>query len=354
MSALKQHALELIPLSASQSKFQDPKNKAKISRHLSEMASLSHKISDGKVKELKDPVLANVSVELEQDLKRAEMAFSEGKLEYAQQLTRRSTAYCVRCHTQVQQGAVFGESHLAPVLTDLKPIERAEFYVATRQFPQAFKEIQANLAIQGDTLADQISWEKSIRLAMSLAVRMDDSAQTARALLKQISLSSSTPRFVSQDMKGWNKAVTEWEREQANPSISLTSAKKLISSGQKTQSYSSDRSADIYYLRAQKILQQVIAKDSKLSEQAKADVFFNLGHISENFTDLQFWDVNESYFEQCIRSYPHSPTAKKCFERLERSTLFGYSGSGGLSVPAEVQRKLSTLKSLSFSAQAPK
>jgi hypothetical protein len=44
------------------------------------------------------------------------------------------------------------------------------------------------------------------------------------------------------------------------------------------------------------------------------------GQVAERLYELNFWTLDLSYYEACIRSSPHSQLARTCFERWKTLT----------------------------------
>jgi len=61
---------------------------------------------------------------------------------------------------------------------------------------------------------------------------------------------------------------------------------------------------------------------------------------------LQSEPWHEVYYETCVRQKPHTSLAKSCYAAYESSIHFGYSGSGGFTLPEDVQASLNELKAL--------
>ncbi|MDO9181111.1 MAG: hypothetical protein Q7U04_01820, partial [Bacteriovorax sp.] len=59
-----------------------------------------------------------------------------------------------------------------------------------------------------------------------------------------------------------------------------------------------------------------------------------------------FFSLGDLYLKDCIRKYPASPYAKKCYQEYSDSIEAGYSGSSGTDIPASERRELLKLKSL--------
>ena len=52
------------------------------------------------------------------------------------------------------------------------------------------------------------------------------------------------------------------------------------------------------------------------------------------------------YYEACIRNAPHTEVSGKCYKKYEANVNFGYTGSGGTSIPEDLQTLLKELKKL--------
>jgi hypothetical protein len=57
------------------------------------------------------------------------------------------------------------------------------------------------------------------------------------------------------------------------------------------------------------------------------------------------------YYETCIRRAPHTGISEKCFQRYEANVYFGYTGSGGTSIPEDIAAVMKELKDLSKPGQ---
>jgi hypothetical protein len=124
----------------------------------------------------------------------------------------------------------------------------------------------------------------------------------------------------------------------------MAEAKRLIDSARTLQKYPFDRDADILYLRATSTLHNFLSKYSDSSNAGEALLL--LGHCYEILQDLDLWSLHELYFQACIQKFPHSPVAQACYNRYEESIFAGYSGSGGMSLPPQIQLHLNKLKKL--------
>jgi hypothetical protein len=59
-----------------------------------------------------------------------------------------------------------------------------------------------------------------------------------------------------------------------------------------------------------------------------------------------FYAISELYLTECVKRYPKSPFAKRCYDEYENSLMIGFSGSSGVNLPSEEEKKLKALKKL--------
>ena len=124
----------------------------------------------------------------------------------------------------------------------------------------------------------------------------------------------------------------------------LTAAKKLINQAQDVQIFPFDNRADVLYLRASNLLHAYLKTEKSKTRQAEA--MYHLGQVYEALQDIGLWTMHETYYEACIHAVPHTPRAAQCFSRYELNVLMGFSGSGGTSIPDDVEEKLTKLRQL--------
>ena len=191
-----------------------------------------------------------------------------------------------------------------------------------------------------------------VKQALNLTVRVKEDPDRASAVLDHAS-SIIPPLFFLQDMNHWRSSILAWKKEKGKtPNTEATlhrKAKKLIDEARTVQIFPVDRSADILYLRATALLHAQLRQAPR--GPLAAEALFLLGKAYEVLGDLQSKHWHELFYETCIRQRPHSPLSRSCYEAYEGSLYFGYSGSGGLSLPADVQQMLAELRGLAAKAK---
>jgi hypothetical protein len=76
------------------------------------------------------------------------------------------------------------------------------------------------------------------------------------------------------------------------------------------------------------------------------EILYWLSLAEHRMGQSYFFSLGDLYLKDCIRKYPSSPYAKKCYLEYADSIEAGYSGSSGTDIPTGEKRELMKLKSL--------
>ena len=348
MQALSKALSRLLPLVSSRAKFNDPKNGASVEEDTRQLRTLAHSLkTTGKPNS--DPSLQMMTQVFADDLDRALEGLRGGNRDYARQILKDTTSYCIQCHTQTNNGPDFPRLALEINTNELSSLEQAEFFAATRQFTPALEAYERVLSDPTLAKTDPFAWEQAARSALAITVRVKADPKETAKLLSRIESHPTLPESTRRAIRAWKKAVRDWTSEgKTGPLVGLKAIKKgedLITTAQKKQEFPLDHSEDIQYFRASSLMHDVLASEDRTPE-VSAKALYLSGIASEATRDMNFWTLHETYFEQCVRTLPHSSQASTCFERLNDSVTLGYSGSSGTQIPADVRRRLSALKAL--------
>ena len=224
----------------------------------------------------------------------------------------------------------------------------SHFFAATRQYDRAldlYRKIVLDPRIS-DT--SPIEWEAAVRHALAITVRAKKDPSLSMDIVDRVISAPSVPDYLRQDAIRWKASIQEWKDEGSRKSTTeqglYAEATRLMDQAAKVQRYTYDRSADIVYLRASSVIHDLMNLAPEGEYRQKA--FLLAGVCYEVLGPLNLGELSEIYFEGCIRTEPHTPVAKTCFERFERATYMGYSGSGGTYIPDDVLTRLRELRTL--------
>lgn len=333
-----------------------PSQTRELGRDIKKISETAHTIKIGTENKSKplppdaDPSLAFISDLFERQSKRAYAAFQSGSIEYARSLMRGTTSYCIACHTRSDSGPDFPTFKLPQQASSLSLSEKADLLAATRQFKAALEEYTKAIADKKFAASRPIEWQRSVRQAINVAVRVKRAPEQALEIttLAMSGPQAAVPGYFAQQLDAWKKSLEEWKSQAEHKAITqeglLNEATRLLAEAQSKQKYPADHSADIVYLRATSRAHDLLASSPDDESKAKALLIVGMGY--EVLNDPMTWPIHEMYFEACIRVRPHSSIAQQCFDRYEESVYFGYSGSGGFSLPPEVVKTMDELRSL--------
>jgi hypothetical protein len=326
------------------------------------LAELSHDLKEGRKAgkltppEDADPSLILLSEQFSSQTKRAYTAIREGSFEYGKEVLRSATSFCIACHTRHEKGPDFASFPLGPKYEKLTQRQKTELLIATRQFDKALVEIQKLIADPESAKNRTFTWEKPVRDALAIAVRVKRDPALALQIVDTALKCPDLPDFEQTRLRKWKTSLEEWKNE---PAIKVNTEagyaaemRQHLAEGAKRQLYPIDRSAEIQYLRASAAAHDVLRTGK--DPQVIAEALLVAGKSYEALANPTLWPMHEFYYEACIRKVPHTPMAQDCFDRLEQSVYFGYSGSSGVRVPADIQANLTALKRLSAPADEGK
>lgn len=356
MRELQKILSELLPDITSDALFNAPENRKRIEKNAQKLAELSHGLSgtESKGKEQKamppdaDPSLPMIADLFDAETRRAATELKRGRREYARSILKTVPGFCIGCHTRSPSGPDLSKMNLTPP-QKFAPLEKAEFLAATRQFDPAFDQLEKVIADPRYAQGRQLDWERAVRQALAIAVRVKADPEKALSIVDRVVSSPASPQFLKEDAAKWRESVIQWKdepkRESATEEGLYAEAIRILTKAREVQKYPLDRSADILYLRLSATVHDLLRQYPNGNHAAEGLLL--LGMSYESLRDLELWNLHEMYYASCIQKAPHTPIARNCYRHYEQSMYSGYSGSGGFSLPEDVQKRLSDLKALS-------
>ena len=156
-------------------------------------------------------------------------------------------------------------------------------------------------------------------------------------------------QFLRATVPAWKRDVEAWRGEKfdvqgAKPQVLFAKAQALVAKANGGPLYMDERK-DVLWLRASGYLNLALAKEPKFKQRGEA--LFLLGACAAGLRSPLWWDVDELFFEACVRENPKTPLAKRCFERLAERVKLGFTGSAGTFIPDDELTRLEELKALS-------
>ncbi len=297
-----------------------------------------------------DPTIPYIAELFRKDIERAYHGVEGGQLEYAKDILRSSVAYCIACHTRNQMGPQFPLiSAFADPLKKAPWIDRISFQAASRQFEVVNQEVTEQLTNpKVKNKVNGIELEKGVRIALAIAVRVQQDPQKAADLAQQVIVSAVATKDLKKSAEEWNKDILAWRGEKKKTyktDKDLIDDARVLVGKSANESFSALRpGTEIRYLRASLLMHELLRRFPQSTHQAEG--LFLIGLSYDVLQDLGLWSLHEMYYQACIEKQPHTSLSKRCFDRYKDSVTLGYSGSSGTHIPQAVQLDLSRLQSL--------
>lgn len=336
---------QLTPYIYSQEAFRDPKNFKFIDEnltHLQKTVTEFKKIPRELYPE-QDPVLKVMLSRLHSDVRSARQSFAQNDYPFASTNIKNITQYCFFCHTRRANGSRLHFSSDDEALSNVGPIEKGEFFVATRQFRKA-KEVLREVLFQEEDHSDPFRKERALKKLLLVELRTGSNIKNAITSASQYKLTSNAPQQLKQTITSWEKDLERW-KDESTP-YTLSGLEDMIDDADSRKAYFFDESVNVTFLLASRKLHDLLA--TAQTQEQRAKTYFLLGRSYEVLKDSGLWNLNEIYYESCIRTAEQSFLAKKCYQRLAESISIGFSGSGGYFIPATVRNYLKKMKSMAF------
>ena len=350
MKDFKQNLVKLLPVVIDSKQFGAPENRQRIDQEVANLLEISKQVVHSPQVEHLDPSLRFISTAFTDDLKRAKESLDSGKREFARYTLMNVTAYCIECHTRTSSGPSFNTPQLEQSLKEMKPMERGEFLLATRQFERAFSEFESVIRSSLGSNGNLFELDRAVRYALSISIKFQRDPKKSLVIAQLVSGNERSPFYLRQSAKAWEQAIKIWTKEKPLKSDKvedlLKHSENLVKEGRNFQFGMADRGGDIFFLRALSDLHLVLGHE--LSKDQLGESLYLTGTSYEAVRDLSIWSLHEDYYDSCIRQVPHSKWSEKCYSKLEESIYFGYTGSSGLKLPTDMQIKLEELKKLAL------
>lgn len=349
MRELEAEIREIMPLVVDMKKFNKPSNKEKIKERVSAIKASAKSVESHPTMPGRDLTMRFISQAFVEDIQKIDEAISSEKWDYARYSLMHVTAYCIECHTRTSSGPSFSSERLESTLASLEPFERGEYLLSTRKYLEALSSFRAYVSSSLEKGTWIMKVDQAIRYSLAITIKYLESPAESKKVLSWLE-HPKTPYYLKSNAIAWKRAINEWEQEKDlsyRKSVSqiLKHVRKLVHRGNLASSGVEDGAGEVYWMRALSELHRVLS--THLNEEQRGEALYLTGLSYEKMRDLALWNLHENYYESCIRSAQHSVWARRCYDRLEESILIGYSGSSGVRIPHETQRRLLELKKLS-------
>ena len=348
MRTIFQSLTTVLPLSLSAETFQDTANRQRLHDALQTLSSHAMQLTQHGQHVSADFDFLRRS--LRDDAQNAFELFESESFEESRFILHHLTDNCFLCHSRLPSSQPFplGKHFLEQMpMNQLEPHERMRLAVAVRQFDTALANCETLFRLP-ELPAAQIDLMALFEDYLRIAIRVYDDFSRAIHTLETFQRRPDVPQYLSHYLTVWIEALNVLQVDPSRePSREneLTRARSLIQQGQRRNRYLADREGLVYFTLASGLLHRFV-DSSATTKPHLAEAYYLLG-VAESYMPRTSWiSETEFYLETAVRLAPASPFGKKAFTFLEEYLIMGYSGSSGLHLPPDIEKRLDDLKSL--------
>jgi hypothetical protein len=337
---------------SSDSRFKDPRNRARIQSNAKKLADLAHSLgAKGMAPPDKDP---SVGIFARLFADRAHIAYQSiksGNIDNGRDLLRSIPGYCIACHTRNHSGPSFASLPIEPEGKDLRALERGEFFASTRQYDRALGEFNSVIGDASIASSRPFEWANAVKYALAIAVRVKQDPKLAKEIASKLASSTHAPFFMRENASKWAASIDDWSREPARTATNeeglYSEAVKLLGQAHEIQKYPMDHSADILYLRASAAVHNLLQVGP--NGRHAGEGYLMAGICYEVLSSFRIGELQDIYYEVCVRTNPSTSLATACYHRYQESVYAGYTGSGGTHLPRDEKERLKDLEEIANS-----
>jgi len=333
----------------SRQRFQDPANAAEISALMGTLKNSFHKVEGTPTKLSSEPGFASTLKVLNEMLGDAKQRFDEGKSGYALWRLKSASSHCVSCHTRHEVPMEFSDDSVRLGL--LSPIERGEFFLATRQFQRAKETFkQAVLDPEGEPIR-----MSALRNWLLVFTRVQPNPNAALTELTHMLAKTTMRSYDREEIQSWIVSLRRWKGEGKKFDIPvLKRAENLIRQAVGGGDPISARIGTVELLRATAMLHTLLEGNEVLGEGDRGYALYLLGLCYSELPSFFVVELPEMFLEQSVREVPSSETAQKAFAKYREVVTLGFTGSGGTRIPDDVLLKFKELHDIAYGTPALK
>lgn len=273
---------------------------------------------------------------------------SNNNFVFAQKRLSAMTALCINCHTQLSEKGstnAFGEA-LIKSKRDMFESDFAygNYLYLIRQFEESEKYL--TLAIER-ALNESRSHElmTSMRRIISIHTKINFSYMKARDFVDKFAKDTRVTGFTKEMLRDWSASLDAWKDFKPEQVASVDAfINKYLSPLEEIKEQKGLGENDISLLIASGVLSKYLHDHPKTPSAPQ--ILYWLSVAERRLSSTYFFTISDLYLKDCIKFYPKSGYAKKCYDLYEENIKLGFTGSGGQDVPSDESAELARLRRL--------
>lgn len=266
---------------------------------------------------------------------------------FAQKRLDALTSLCVSCHSQLSAHGTanaFGDAiNKAPREDFESDYAFGNYLYLIRRFDDSEKYL--NLALE-KALKESRSHElySSLRRLISIHTKISFNYAKANNFVDKYKKDLRLPVLAKNTLESWSKSLGPWKNFDPSKVDSIEKFIKTYLSPLEEIKEQTGSDNDITLLIASGVLSKYL-NDHPQTPNAPSILYW-LAIAERRLSNTYFFTLSDLYLKDCVRLYPKTSFAKKCYALYEENIQFGYSGSGGTDVPPDEKRELARMRAL--------
>lgn len=266
---------------------------------------------------------------------------------FAQKRLTAVTSLCITCHSQLSaQGAAnaFGDAIAKTKRADFpNDFAYGNYLYLVREFDESQKyfELSIEKALKESKTNELYT---SLRRIISVHTKISFNESKARTFVDKYRKNPALPMLASSTLNSWSNSLDKWKGFDPKKIKSIDQFIKTHLAPLEELKEFTTGDNDITLLVASGVLSKFLNDNPKT--KSAPEILYWLAIAERRLSNTYFFTLSDLYLKDCIKLYPASPFAKKCYKQYEETIEFGYSGSGGTDIPPSEKRELVRLRGL--------
>jgi hypothetical protein len=335
----------LVPLSADEDSFGDPKQRKRIREALSKLATRAEHVADHVGD--KDRRIQYLGASLSRESVEALRRLDEGRIRDARFFVQQLPDFCVACHSALPSPM---DSPLAldfvsdKELAKLSPARRAALQVATRRFDDALASFESVFVSPVVHPAELL---QPLTQYLTVAIRVKNDLARPVPVLENLAARPDLWRNLQSDVERWVETLKSYASEPIRQPT-LESARAPLDDAAAIIRFPTDRQVLVHYLVASSRFHRYLEDRQSDAHRDVAEAYYWLGLIESRVGGSYWVSESDFYLETAIRLAPSDPIAAQAFALFEEEAILGWTGSSGNNMPVEVRSRIEELRSLVY------
>jgi hypothetical protein len=267
---------------------------------------------------------------------------------FAQKRLKAMTSLCISCHSQLSEASAknaFGENVKRTTRESFdSDYAFANYLYLVRKFEDSEKYFALAIESSLEKSQEHVLLD-SLRKELSMTTKVKFDFKKTESFLSKYLNDKRMPIVAKKMVEEWTISSKSFSQFNANKVKSIpvfieTYLKPLEDQKLETK----ETNHDIRLLIASGVLTKFVSENPK-SKQVP-EILYWLSVAENRLAHTYFFSLGDLYLKDCIKLYPQSPFARKCYNLYEENINVGYSGSAGTDIPDTEKRELLKLKGL--------